>query len=329
MEDSQEHCIEQFMAEADKLGIYVLVPGTGTTWGYLPGVNACQPATSDGCYKTGGVLGWGQTMLRFFNYPNTLAIVLGNEFDQQLPQYMPVIRAYARDMKSHMDMCDSNSDSPTKGQMRRIPLAYASSDDKGDAGVKPKADYLFCGDAAESVDIFGLNVERWCSTAQGPGQYNAVNKWVTQAAYPGAFMFTEMGCSTEPYKGARDWAQIPGFFSNYTSVDGFIAYTYYGNPDFNMFDGPTAAAKEYQDGVNFFKQTKNIGDLPQRKSVAVQHPSCADTMLGHKMDSVDSVEYYNTGKAGQAAQCPKPPQPYAQAELDDLAQEHITSEVQV
>mmetsp|Transcript_124341 Transcript_124341/g.398149 ORF Transcript_124341/g.398149 Transcript_124341/m.398149 type:complete len:261 (+) Transcript_124341:209-991(+) len=79
-------CFKGFMLEADKLGVYVLAPGTGTTWGWLPGsASACTPATADGCYKAGAVLGWGQTIIQRFNYPNTLAIVMGLRSGSQGP----------------------------------------------------------------------------------------------------------------------------------------------------------------------------------------------------------------------------------------------------
>jgi hypothetical protein len=101
-------CMKPFMEAADDLGFYVLVPGTGTMWGYIPrkckghetGTETCC-TTSDDCYSKGGVLGWGQNIVQAFNYPNTLAVVIGNELEQQTPEFVPVIRAYARDMKKY------------------------------------------------------------------------------------------------------------------------------------------------------------------------------------------------------------------------------------
>jgi len=172
------------MKEADALGIYVVVPGTGTKWGWLPAPGTCT--TADECYKVGGVLGWGQRMIQSFQYPNTLAIAIGNEYDMQNPQFMPVIKGYARDLKSYMRMCNEDKVSPTRGSMRNIPLVYASSDDRGDAGVKPKMDYLFCAGNHASV---------------------------AEAKYPGAFLLTEEGCTKKAYpKETRDWSSVPGFF---------------------------------------------------------------------------------------------------------------------
>jgi len=301
-------CFEKFMLVADSLGIYVVVPGTGTQWGWLPGsASACDPQTASGCYKAGGVLGFGQTMIRQFNYPNTLAIVIGNEFDMQMAKFMPVLKAYARDLKKHMQWCNTEDTSPTKGSMRMIPLMYANSDDRGNSGVIPKADYMFCGSEDVSVDIFGLNIERWCDDAGGAGQYSTLNGIIKAKEYPGAFFFSEMGCSKTNVKGGtRTWTQVKGLFSNYPSVDGFAAYVYAGNKDFDMFDGNFANATEYKDGENFFDAMKEVGDEPTESTSVVTRPTCPSSILGNPMTSVDDVEAYDTGKAGLASSCPQP-----------------------
>eukprot|EP00929_Paragymnodinium_shiwhaense_P033160 TRINITY_DN18258_c0_g1_i1.p1 TRINITY_DN18258_c0_g1~~TRINITY_DN18258_c0_g1_i1.p1 ORF type:complete len:453 (-),score=113.93 TRINITY_DN18258_c0_g1_i1:323-1681(-) len=312
--NSTLRCLDSFMKAADDLGFYVLIPGTGTVWGYLPrkckhgesGSASCC-TTAEECYKNGGVLGWGQTMLQQFNFPNTLAIVVGNEFDQQTPEFMPTIKAYTRDLKKYMNMCDSDTNSPSKGQMRQIPLMYASSDDRGDTAVNAKADYCFCGDSAASVDIFGLNIERFCDPVHGPKSYDGVQKWVSDGQYPGAFMFSEMGCTKTFYKsGARGWEQVEGFFENWKNFEAFIAYAYFGNKDFDMFDAPTSTAKILPDGENFFKAMQKLGKMDGRQSVTPKSHDCATTMLGRPIDPIDKVPYYDTGATGWAPQCPKP-----------------------
>jgi len=305
-------CVVPFIQEADVLGVHMIVPGSGTTWGWLPiNPEGCgsEPVTGAKCYKAGGVLGWGQTIVQRFNYPNTLAIIIANEFDQRssMWQFQGVVKAYARDLKSYMNMCNTNSESPTKGKMRQIPLAFASSDDGGNSRVFPKADYYFCGSSSISIDIFGLNVERWCSPAAGRIEYEGIDKLASARKYPGAFTFTEMGCSqTIVEGGARKWDQVPGFFGNFTAVDSFIAYTYYGNPNFNMFDGPGPEAAINQDGTNFFNQMSNVGSDIDRTPVDPVVPVCAPTLLGASLEPVDSIPWYDTGSAGWAPQCPKP-----------------------
>jgi len=305
-------CFKPFMKEADKLGIYVLVPGTGTQWGWLPGTaSACKPETPEGCYKAGGVLGFGQKVVQHFNYPNTLAIIIGNEFDMQMLKFIPLLKAYARDLKAYMEMCDTDKDSPTRGQMRKIPLMYASSDDRGDAGVRPKAEYLFCDSRNSSVDIFGLNVERWCEDKTGRGEYNKINKWVGDGKYPGAFLFSEMGCTQTglptSYNKSRTWNQVQDFFTNFPAMDGFVAYTYYGNKDFNMFSSEESDAQINQDGKNFFERLNHTGEEPQSEPTEdAVAPECPETILGIEIGSYHDVKAYTTGPTGWAPSCPKP-----------------------
>lgn len=307
-------CFHIFMAEADALGVYVLVPGTGLTTGWLPNdpsacvfPNTSTEPTANGCYRNGGVLGLGQNVIQRFNFPNTLAIVLANELDYpRMYKYVAFLKAYARDLKTHMLMCNNDTDSPTQGKMRNIPLLYAKSDDGGDPKDEAFAKYLFCGGHNISIDIFGLNNERYCSS-QGAAQYQGINKWVTDSKFPGAYMHTEEGCSNIPYNGTRDWAQIKGFFENYPAFDGFFGYTYYdGQPMWGMFDGPNSTSKIFQDGMNFFANVDNHGAEPKSPEVSPVIPDCSDVKLDPEMFSVDSVEWYKTGESGDVKNCPLP-----------------------
>jgi len=242
-----------------------------------------------------------------FNYPNTLALVLANEIDNEANyKYMADIKAYARDLKAFMNTCNTHADSPTKGQMRNIPLMYAKQD-AGDTQDEVFAKYMFCGGKTISIDIFGLNNERYCGI-DGPNQYHKVNTWVTNSKFPGAFMHSEEGCSTNPYPHhTRDWAQIKGFFENYPAIDGFFGYTYYdGKPEWGMFDGPSATATIFQDGKNFFANVNSYGTEPADKGETPIVPDCEEAALVPGMFSVDSVEKYDTGKAGLPESCPLP-----------------------
>lgn len=236
---------------------------------------------------------------------------------QQTPEFLPVIKAYARDLNAYMKMCNTDDKSPSKGQMRQIPLMYAASDDRGDAADKQKTNYLFCGNKTdETIDIFGLNIERWCDDTAGKITYDAVNDWVKEGNYDGVFMFSEMGCSkTNTAGGARTWKQLEGFFEKMPSVDGFVAYAYQGgNPDFDMMDGPTSSAKMLKDGENFFTEIQKLGKEEERQRPTPTPTDCSmvDVMyLTHSkgLVSVDDVPYYDTGVKGQAAQCPAPRKP--------------------
>lgn len=313
-ETQEGQCFAAFMQAADDLGIYVLAAGTGTTDGYWPisGVTTTQEV-----YSTGKVLDFGRAVLQRMNYPNTLAVVIGNEFlGKNTWTFASALKAYARDLKAYMKMCNEDNSSPSKGQMRAIPLMYASNDDAGDPLDKQKAEFLFCEDAAASIDIFGLNVERWCNSEIDTA-YDTIHDWVKQGNFPGAFVFSEMGCSESNFgpghPGARDWAQVANFFTKFPNFDGFAAYAYWnaGAPDFNMFDGPTKDATQNQDGQNFFQELDKAVIQRSQEAGSPSTPTCASGMgipeVAFESHYSDVKPYNQDGFP--ADQCPKPTAP--------------------
>jgi len=238
---------------------------------------------------------------------------VGNEFDQKsvMRKHLGVMKAYMRDLREHMKTCNTDSESPTKGALRRIPLMYASSDDSGDALVKPKADYLFCDDESGAVDIFGLNLERWCADDQGKKEYDTVNKYVADAKYPGAFFISEDGCTkTSIDGGIRSWAQTLGFFKNFPAFGGYAAYTYYGNPDFDMFDSAEADATMNEDGANFFRNLiADVADVENSPVFVEVDPAtqvCPAKLGDSDLEDWKAIKSYDTGEAHLAKNCPRP-----------------------
>jgi len=146
-----------------------------------------MPSGLQGCYQAGGVLGFGHEIVRHLSYPNTLAIAIGNEFEMQMFPFLPVLKAYARDLKAYMRMCNEDEHSPAKGRMRQIPLMYASADVPF---VWDVADYLFCDGPHVSIDIFGLNFERWCEDESGKVEQDNLDKLVIGKQLPGAFLLS-------------------------------------------------------------------------------------------------------------------------------------------
>jgi len=328
--DTQDksRCFDRFFKAADDLGIYVIVPGTGYAWGWLPNGEAfCHEdrdennnpsgeLSTQGCYKEGGVLGFGQTIVSRLTFPNTLGIAIGNEFEHNpgMQQHIPIIKAYARDMKKFMSECNTHDDSPSKGVMRQVPLIYAASDADGDAGLRPRAQYLFCDSPDVSIDMYGLNIERYCDETGGKVAYDGVNKWVKEAKLPGAFLYTEMGCAKpgKDHDGSRPWTQVENFFGKWDAVSGFAAYAYYGNKDFDMFDGDTAEAKLLEDGENFFNKLQVVGtrdSVPPPAELPLPSPTCPKQLffrnnLHDLAADYKEVEWYSTGEAGWATSCP-------------------------
>jgi len=131
-------------------------------------------------------------------------------------------------------------------------------------------------DDGTAIDIFGINVESWCSSfdtyktnADGTtGTYYQLHQGLQNASIP--LLFSEMGCGHDLYnhdlydkehlndhyseiknipentdgpkrkKGERTWSQIPFVLNEMSdSWAGFFAYAYAGSPEFVMFDnGP-------------------------------------------------------------------------------------------
>jgi len=308
--DLNSICFKPFMREADRLGVYVVIAGSGTLWGYFPATPAACGGSLQGCYEVGGILGFGINIVRNFNYPNTLAITIANEIEQNL-QALPVLKAYARDLKSYMGMCNSNTASPTRGSMRQIPLIYSATDTGG--SFLNEADYLFCDEESASIDIFGLNIERWISDEGGRQQYDMVNAGVKAKHWPGAFLHSEEGGPYgKPFPAVPTWDQIPGFFSNWPAIDGFMAYAYHGgNPQFNMFDGNSADSEELPDGKAFFGKMELMRPDPVDQAVeSSKRPVCKTSLVigttSHDMVHYDIVKTYDTGPNAWAINCPKP-----------------------
>ena len=112
------------MALAESLGLYVLVPLTGTVWGYLkadvPSPN-CYSDEIDGYGNVGSNLVWNAkaVIAEFSGYPNTLMFVAGNELmlHNGGPAF-PCLKALVRDLHAFQSLCEAN--------MRRVPLIYAT-----------------------------------------------------------------------------------------------------------------------------------------------------------------------------------------------------------
>merc|ERR1719401_787276 len=102
-----------------------------------------------------------------------------------------------------------------------------------------------------SPDILGINIERYCTEAEGPMHYREVNRLVYERRWPGSFVVSEDGCSKYAYHGTRSWSQIRGEFTNYPSFDGSFGYSYFliRQPEWSMFDGPSSTAQITQDGI--------------------------------------------------------------------------------
>jgi hypothetical protein len=315
------------MKEADRLGIYVLFPGSGAKTGFVPREGW---TTGQQCYCgwagepgscVGKPLNFGRDIVRRTHYPNTLAVVIGNEFFLGPATFAAasVFKAYARDLKAYMKMCNDDSDSPSHGHMRQIPIMYAARD-FGDEVDKEVMTYLKCGSADISIDIFGLNVERWCDPNTVDG-YQSIHTMVETANLPGSFVFSEMGCPQNLINRAppgqvcrtmaglgqccpRIWNQVPDFFEKHTMFDGFSAYAFWndGAVNFNMFDNNSGDAAIFDDGRNFFLQTNQV-KRAGRPMTSVQYPTCASQVNKQTVLPLEEMQAYDVDLY-PARECP-------------------------
>lgn len=229
-----------FFHTAAQLGIYIIVPLTAADGDGVLDRNVAAPD----CYSS-RLLDYGRACLENYGqYPNVLAGVIANEVMNSLLtwQAAPCILAFARDLQAYHS---------------RLPLMYTAQHDSIGAAIsasqamKLTMDYLTC-DLDSAIDIFGINIESWCSSTQqfdvnedgSVGTYKAVYDELANATRP--VMFSEMGCSLTYFnkdnnlaKGARDWAQVSVVLGEdmIDTWSGFCAYAYDGNVNFNMMAG--------------------------------------------------------------------------------------------
>eukprot|EP00581_Thalassiosira_minuscula_P017107 CAMPEP_0183718816 /NCGR_PEP_ID=MMETSP0737-20130205/11972_1 /TAXON_ID=385413 /ORGANISM="Thalassiosira miniscula, Strain CCMP1093" /LENGTH=587 /DNA_ID=CAMNT_0025948437 /DNA_START=189 /DNA_END=1952 /DNA_ORIENTATION=+ len=163
-----------FLAHAASLGIYVIVPLTSRSGDGVLSRDALPPK----CYPQ-KLYDYGKTCLkRYWNVPNVLAGVIGNEVMNDLDAWAsaPCVRAYLDDLT---EFSRSTTTSSIRNGM--LPLMYATQHDSPTVGLptddamKLTLDYLTCIESTKEKDgdtfnndnfIYGINIESWCSSLQ-------------------------------------------------------------------------------------------------------------------------------------------------------------------
>jgi len=271
----------EFFNVAAELGFYVLIPLTAA--GGAGVLSRDKPAPK--CYNH-KLFNYGKQVIdEFGSYPNVLGGVLANEVMNSLISWTaaPCILAYARDLKRYMRMANKET----------LPLFYTAQHDGIGAQLSPAeamrmtVDYMTCADdtttdpeEAASIDVFGINIESWCSWTQkfeknedgSIGTYLDLYNAMNDANIP--LVFSELGCSLQLYnkdnglpKGARDWSQLTAILGEENGMvdewSGFSAYAYDGPTYFQMMSGGP------WDGVNVLKPKQdmiNFGDALKETS---------------------------------------------------------------
>lgn len=263
---------QQFLQRSAELGIYVLVPLTNSFGDGVLDRNLAAPH----CYNS-TLYNYGRACLDLiWDHPNVLAGVLGNEVMNKLDAWhaAPCLTAYGRDLKRYMRHKITDQIHNSGQRETPLPLMYAAQQDSPSADVSPEmamkltVDYLSCvpadkneeedGDHAiddAGIDIFGINVESWCSSLQTyeynedgvtPSGYYNLHETLQNVSIP--LVFSEMGCSQKLFnrdnglpRYVRDWQQVPVVLQQMSDTfSGFSAYTYAGgNPEFAMMQETT------------------------------------------------------------------------------------------
>ena len=192
--DCRRDC-SAFLNHAADLGIYVLVPLTTRSGdGVLSRDDVAPKCYPRKLYEYGV-----QCLDRYWDHPNVLAGVVGNEVMNNLDSWQaaPCVRAFLDDMAAYgkhkaSKVKKEGGGGPDAGaKTEAMPLMYATQHDSPSAefptddAMKLTLDYLTCrdddantargpsssastagGSSHHSPFIFGINIESWCSSLQ-------------------------------------------------------------------------------------------------------------------------------------------------------------------
>uniref|UniRef100_A0A7S2N3E9 Glycoside hydrolase family 5 domain-containing protein n=1 Tax=Helicotheca tamesis TaxID=374047 RepID=A0A7S2N3E9_9STRA len=324
----------EFFNEAARLGVYILVPLTSARGGGV----IDRDKSPMKCYPR-STFEYGVTSLKnYLRYPNVIAGLLGNEVmnsPQSWPS-APCVKAYGRDLRSWMKQevakgtiertlplvyaAQNTGIGPMVGpakamQMtmdyltcitdeeiweRRKERLVAAQRKASEAQVKQvESTADFEDDGGTAIDIFGINVESWCSSYDTyetnvdgtPGTYHELHEGLQGSSIP--LIFSEMGCAHDLYDGDLDdgglspelensegparnvgdrtWGQVPSVLNEMSDLwSGFFAYAYDGSPQFIMFEGGPWDGKHVleptADFYSFKEQLDMVDALPQNGS---------------------------------------------------------------
>lgn len=238
---------QRFMAKAARLGLYVVVPLTRASWGFLA---ADLPAPE--CYVS-NITGYGSVgtnlvtsarliVKQFSKYNNTLMFTVGSQVEASARMgyaALPCVKALTRDIHKFQTECASH--------MRRVPLLYAATDTGGD-NRRLVAEYMTCdlnpsnfnNGASDAVDVYGLNVYSYCDEKYLDDLGTDNFEWSPyyqiyrdMGGFAKPIIFTEFGCNVGhfatscPYKGGRTWPQVKVMTTSMVDVlSGAIAFEY-------------------------------------------------------------------------------------------------------
>ncbi|KAG8957819.1 1,3-beta-glucanosyltransferase gas1, partial [Tulasnella sp. 408] len=163
------------------------------------------------------------TVDAFSKYDNVLAYNVGNEVVTSPAETIaaPFIKAAARDVKAYLK---------SKGSSALVSFSSTDGSD-GAAAVSWRtalAEYLACDTDATSIDLYGLNVYRWCGDSGSIASDNPVISDFQN--YPIPAYFSEFGCIKPP---PRLWTEAGALFGQQmvNEWSGGVAFSYFPTSD--------------------------------------------------------------------------------------------------
>eukprot|EP00977_Amphora_coffeiformis_P017793 scaffold5922_cov160-Amphora_coffeaeformis.AAC.4 len=314
-----------FLQRAAEMGIYVIIPLTTRAGDGV--LNRNRPAPH--CYNQ-TLYDYGRTCMDLMaRHPNIVAGLIGNEVMNSLETWpaAPCIQAYARDLRFYTTAAATTASTTTTTTnystawvRTSYPLMYASQHDSPTAAVlandamKMTEQYLACRndddkhgqDDGPYVDIFGINVESWCSSLQ---TFDYEEDGTTESVYHQLYetlretatmptVFSEMGCAQNVFNRdnglpqVRDWHQVPAVLEDMVDTwSGFCVYTYDGNVLFRMMNGtwnghdvlaPTTDYDNFRHALQQYHQdhpaplrVNRTAMMMMMSSTSMDRPSCA------------------------------------------------------
>jgi hypothetical protein len=160
------------------------------------------------------------------------------------------MKAYIKDLKAWRTSC---------GQIRQIPFMYTAQElgpmfgKSAEETIRLQYDFLSCGDQSTSIDMFGFNVFRWCSTQcmntpDHCGMDPIKAQFENNLRIP--ILLTEYVCVSFDYATKkRVWNQVDYYYTNgFMNVfSGGSAYSYSKGQepdvDFSFFTGGDPALR--------------------------------------------------------------------------------------
>ncbi|KAG8929853.1 1,3-beta-glucanosyltransferase gas1 [Tulasnella sp. 417] len=191
------------------------------------------------------------TVHAFLKYDNVLAYNVGNRVVNSRTQThsAPFIKAAARDVKAYLK---------SKGSSALV--GYSSTDGGDGAGkhgwkTRLLADYLACDTDATSIDLYGLDVYRWCGEFGSISDYSPIISYFKD--YPIPAYFSEFGCIISV---PRRWNEVPVLFGEQmvNEWSGGVAFSYFPTgDDYGMVDISTDGSVTTTDDFTYLQTQYN------------------------------------------------------------------------